>query len=115
HGVIHEAGYTLRQGHLSNAGNSMRWIVEGANAKNGRDVRIPIDAPDAASAEAVASARGMLVSRVTPQQEAPAAEFPAEADDVGWISSASSTPPISYQTPRAPGYDDIVKGAGALR
>lgn len=82
----------------------MRWLVEGADAQTGRDVRIVIEAVSAAEAEQKAMDRRVLVSRVT---VAPAAApTPQQSEETDRL--------VKQRLDPTPEYDEIVSGASAL-
>lgn len=72
----------------------MKWMVEGADSRTGKDIIITVDAPNRAQAEQLAGYNGVLVSTI---KEQPATTTPAED-----FAAYHLTPEEDAQPPQRP-------------
>ncbi len=84
-------------GNTFTKGVAMRWIVEGADHRSGADRRLVFEAPSRMEAEDQARKMGVLVSGVTPANDAPPVSNLKHPIDAGVHPSPPSS--VAYATP----------------
>lgn len=96
----------------------MRWVIEGADATTGRDVRVEVEAADRRHAELEAKKRRILVSTLTAAGPDPSDPMPPVAVAQSMPSRDQLLADLPLAEPRqgaVPGYRDILAGAATVR